>query len=52
MVTKQKNVLADYRSILLAFGFTGRFLALPVNASIAVGLRHAKHSYLTSDFYL
>jgi len=52
MITKRKNVLVDYRWILLVFGFIGIFLALPVSAAIAVGLKHAKHSYLTSDFYL
>jgi len=51
MVAKRKNVLADYRWILLASGFTGIFLALPVSAAITVGLRHAKHSYLTCDLY-
>ena len=51
MVTKRENVLADYRWILLVFGFTGIFLALPVCAAIAVGLRHTKHSYLTGDLY-
>ncbi|ROH85842.1 AI-2E family transporter [Pseudomethylobacillus aquaticus] len=34
------------------FGFSGILLALPVSAAIAVGLRHAKHSYLASDTYL
>ncbi len=34
------------------FGFTGILLALPVSAAIAVGLRHAKQSYLVSDAYL
>lgn len=33
------------------FGFTGVLLALPVSAAIAVGVKHAKYSYLTSDFY-
>lgn len=33
------------------FGFSGILLALPVSAAIAVGLRHAKHSYLASDFW-
>jgi predicted PurR-regulated permease PerM len=34
------------------FGFTGILLALPVSAAIAVGLRHAKQSYLNSNLYL
>jgi len=34
------------------FGFAGVLLALPVCAAIAVGLRHSKQSYLTSDVYL
>ncbi|OAM51771.1 AI-2E family transporter [Methylovorus sp. MM2] len=34
------------------FGFTGILLALPVSAAIAVGLRHAKTSYLASQLYL
>ena len=34
------------------FGFAGVLLALPASAAIAVGLRHAKASYLTSDSYL
>ena len=34
------------------FGFAGVLLALPVGAAIAVGLRHAKQSYLNSDAYL
>ncbi|HEY8118395.1 MAG TPA: AI-2E family transporter [Methylophilaceae bacterium] len=34
------------------FGFAGILLALPVSAAIAVGLRHAKRSYLASDIYL
>ncbi len=34
------------------FGFSGVLLALPVGAAIAVGLRHSKQSYLTSDAYL
>ena len=34
------------------FGFAGVLLALPVSASIAVGLRHIKDSYLDSDAYL
>jgi predicted PurR-regulated permease PerM len=34
------------------FGFAGVLLALPVGAAIAVGLRHSKQSYLTSDAYL
>ena len=34
------------------FGFAGVLLALPVSAAIAVGLRHIKDSYLTSDTYL
>lgn len=34
------------------FGFAGILLALPVSAAIAVGLRHAKRSYLASDEYL
>ncbi|MFZ3086545.1 MAG: AI-2E family transporter [Methylotenera sp.] len=33
------------------FGFTGVLLALPVSAAIAVGFRHAKQRYLTSNFY-
>lgn len=33
------------------FGFTGVLLALPAGAAIAVGLRHAKQSYLASDAY-
>lgn len=33
------------------FGFTGILLALPVSAAIAVGFKHAKASYLSSDFY-
>jgi hypothetical protein len=51
MVTKRENVLADYRWILLTFGFTGIFLAQPVSTAIAVGLRHTRHSYLASDFW-
>lgn len=42
--------------ILLAggqlFGLTGILLALPVGAAIAVGLRHARQHYLSSDTYL
>ena len=34
------------------FGFAGILLALPVSAAIAVGLRHTKDSYLSSDAYL
>ena len=34
------------------FGFAGVLLALPVSAAIAVGLRHTKDSYLSSDAYL
>jgi predicted PurR-regulated permease PerM len=34
------------------FGFTGILLALPVGAAIAVGLRHARQGYLSSDTYL
>lgn len=34
------------------FGFAGILLALPVGAAIAVGLRHAKKSYLESELYL
>ncbi|MDP2247487.1 MAG: AI-2E family transporter, partial [Nitrosomonadales bacterium] len=34
------------------FGFAGILLALPVAAAIAVGLRHAKQNYLTSETYL
>lgn len=34
------------------FGFAGVLLALPAGAAIAVGLRHLKQSYLTSDSYL
>lgn len=34
------------------FGFAGVLLALPVCAAIAVGLRHFKQSYITSDAYL
>lgn len=34
------------------FGLTGVLLALPVSASIAVGLRHLRNSYLNSDTYL
>ena len=33
------------------FGFTGVLLALPVSAAIAVGFRHAKQRYLTSNIY-
>jgi len=33
------------------FGFTGVLLALPVSAAIAVGFRHARQRYLTSNFY-
>lgn len=33
------------------FGLTGVLLALPVSAAIAVGFRHAKQIYLTSNFY-
>src|SRR5690606_12383571 len=42
--------------ILLAggqlFGLTGILLALPVGAAIAVGVRHAKQHYLSSETYL
>lgn len=34
------------------FGFAGVLLALPVSAAIAVSLRHARDSYLSSDAYL
>jgi predicted PurR-regulated permease PerM len=34
------------------FGFAGVLLALPVSAAIAVGLKHAKDSYLNSHTYL
>lgn len=34
------------------FGFAGILLALPVSAAIAVGFRHAKQKYLSSQFYL
>lgn len=34
------------------FGFAGVLLALPAGAAIAVGLRHAKQSYLASETYL
>lgn len=34
------------------FGFAGILLALPVSAAIAVGFRHAKKKYLSSQFYL
>lgn len=34
------------------FGFAGVLLALPVSAAIAVGLKHTKDNYLTSDTYL
>lgn len=34
------------------FGFTGVLLALPVSAAIAVGFRHAKQKYLSSQLYL
>ena len=34
------------------FGFAGVLLALPVTATIAVALQHAKDSYLDSDAYL
>ncbi|NOT15144.1 MAG: AI-2E family transporter [Methylotenera sp.] len=33
------------------FGFAGILLALPVSAAIAVGFKHAKKSYLASQFY-
>ena len=33
------------------FGFAGVLLALPVSAALAVGFRHAKQTYLTSQFY-
>lgn len=33
------------------FGFVGILLALPISAAIAVGVRHARQSYLTSDLY-
>ena len=34
------------------FGFAGVLLALPIAATIAVGLRHAHDNYLDSDAYL
>ncbi len=34
------------------FGFAGVLLALPVTAALAVGLRHAKQNYFSSDAYL
>ena len=34
------------------FGFTGVLLALPVSAALAVGIKHAKQHYLTSNVYL
>ncbi|OIQ79780.1 pheromone autoinducer 2 transporter [mine drainage metagenome] len=34
------------------FGFVGVLLALPASAAIAVGLRHARQFYLSSDSYL
>lgn len=34
------------------FGFAGVLLALPAGAAIAVGLRHLKQYYLTSESYL
>jgi predicted PurR-regulated permease PerM len=34
------------------FGFSGILLALPVSAAIAVGVKHARQSYLASDIYL
>lgn len=33
------------------FGFAGVLLALPVSAALAVGFRHARQTYLTSQFY-
>ncbi len=33
------------------FGFAGILLALPVTAAIAVGIRHIRRGYLTSNFY-
>ena len=33
------------------FGFAGVLLALPVTAAIAVGLRHIRRGYLTSNYY-
>ena len=33
------------------FGFAGVLLALPVSAALAVGFRHAKQTYLASQFY-
>jgi predicted PurR-regulated permease PerM len=33
------------------FGFTGVLLALPVSAAIAVGFRHARQRYLSSNLY-
>ena len=33
------------------FGFTGILLALPVSAAIAVGFRHARQHYLSSNLY-
>ena len=34
------------------FGFAGILLALPVGAALAVGLRHARQGYLSSETYL
>jgi predicted PurR-regulated permease PerM len=34
------------------FGFAGVLLALPISATVAVGLRHTKDNYLESDAYL
>ena len=34
------------------FGFVGLFFALPLSASIAVGLKYAEAKYFTSDTYL
>lgn len=33
------------------FGFAGVLLALPASAALAVGFRHAKQTYLASQFY-
>jgi predicted PurR-regulated permease PerM len=33
------------------FGFTGVLLALPVSAAIAVGFRHARQHYISSNLY-
>jgi predicted PurR-regulated permease PerM len=34
------------------FGFVGLFFALPLSATIAVGLKHAEIKYFSSDTYL